>query len=180
MRQCTSGKKIRIFLRNKAQQAIYAAGYGGYFDCTANYEDYELPFATLKPIWGNGPTGFDAKHSLRLTIEYVDLLPPSELNLNIAGVAVDTSVLSIKHHTTNHVENNRTDQLFYQIRSDGIYFSSAVKTTISLFSIEGRLMLNSSSCSDHLDWGSSIPTGIYIIRIKHEQQIYTEKVIIVK
>jgi hypothetical protein len=178
--QCTVGKKILIFLRTRAQQAIYAAGYGGYFNCTGNYEDYELPFASLKPIWGNGPTGFDAKHSLRLTIEYVDLLPPSELALNIAGVAVDTSMLSIKHHTANQVEEIKTDQSFYQIRPDGIYFNSTIETTIKLFSMEGRLLLSSTLCSDHLNWGSSIPTGVYIIRIKHEQKIYTEKVIIAK
>jgi hypothetical protein len=103
----------------------------------ANYEDYEFPFAALKPIWGDGPTGFDAKHSLRLTIEFVDLVPPNELALNIAGVAVDTSVLSIKHHIVDQVEENKTDHSFYQIMSDGIYFNSAAENTINLYSVEG-------------------------------------------
>lgn len=178
--QCTSGKKILIFLRTRSQQATYAAGYGGYFNCTGDYEDYELPFTALKPIWGDGPTGFDARHSLRLTIEYVDLVPPNELALNIAGVAVDTSVLSIKHHIVDQVEENKTDHSFYQIRSDGIYFNSSVETTVNLYSIEGRLLLSSSFYGDHLIWESSIPTGIYIIRIKHEKQIFTDKVIIAK
>lgn len=178
--QCTSGKKIRIFLRTKAQQSVYDAGYGGYFTCSGNYEDYELPFASLKPIWGNGPTGFDAKHSLRLTIEYVDMAPPSELTLNIAGVAADTSVLTIKHHTADQVEKNITARSFYQIRPDGIYFNSSVETTINLYSIEGRLLLSSSFCNDHLNWGSSFPTGIYIIRIQRANQTSAGKVVIVK
>ena len=178
--QCTSGKKIRIFLRTKAQLAVYAAGYGGYYTCTGDYEDYELPFASLKPIWGSGPTGFNAAHSLQLTIEYVDMAPPGELALNIAGVAVDTSVLSIKHRTAEQVEEIDTERSFYQIRPDGIYFNSAEETTINLYSIEGRLLLSSSFCDDHLDWGSSLATGIYIIRIQRANGTFAGKVIIAK
>jgi hypothetical protein len=178
--QCTSGKKIMIFLRTKEQQALWAAGYGGYFDCTGNYEDYELLFANLKPIWGNNPAGFDARHSLRLTISYIDPSPPDEININIAGVGVDTSMLNIKHPVADAVEKNRSDKSFYQIRSDGIYFNSTVTTTISLLSVDGRLLFSSSCYGDHFNWGSSIPTGIYIIRIQFEGTIFTEKVIITK
>jgi len=178
--QGTADKKIRIFLRTKAQLAVYAAGYGGYFTCSGKYEDFELPFAFLKPIWGNSATGFDAAHSLQLTIEYVDLAPPSELSINIAGVAIDTSVVSIKHLPATQVEQNKTDQSFYQLRSDGIYFDSTEETTISLYSIEGRLLLSSTFCDDHLKWGTSLHAGLYIIRIHRDQQTFAEKVIIAK
>ena len=178
--QCTSGKRIRIYLITKAQLSVYAAGYGSYFTCSGNYEDYELPFASLKPIWGNGPAGFDAAHSLRLTIEYVDPAPPSEVFLNIAGVAADTSVLSFKHYIPTAVENSKTGQPFYQVRSDGIYFNSAEETTIRLYSIEGRLLFGSTFCSEQMKWGSSFPMGIYFILIQRASQTYGEKIIIVK
>lgn len=176
--QGTAGKKIRIYLVTKAQQTSYAAGYGGYFTCSGKYEDFELSFASLKPIWGSGPTGFDAKHALRLTVEYVDLAPPSELILNISGVALDTSVVSIKHLTKTQAVQNRTENSFYQIRSDGIYFNSAEETTVSLYSIEGKLVFSSTFCNDHLKWASSIPASIYVIRIRQAQQTFAEKMII--
>jgi hypothetical protein len=175
-----SGKRIRIYLITKAQLAVYAAGYGSYFTCSGNYEDYELPFASLKPIWGNGPAGFDAAHALRLTIEYVDPAPPSELFLNIAGVAADTNVLSFKHYIPTAAENSKTGQPFYQVRSDGIYFNSAEETTIRLYSMEGQLLFGSSFCSEQMKWGSSFPTGIYFLLIQRASQTYGEKIIIVK
>lgn len=178
--QCTSGKKIRIFLRTKAQQAVYAAAYGGYFTCSGKYEDFELPFANLKPIWGSGPTGFDAAHSLLLTIEYVDNTPPSELMLNIAGVAVDTSAVSIKHLTPTQVTQNIPGRSLYQLRSDGIYFNSAEQTNIRMYSIEGRLLLSSSFYNDHLKWASSVPPGIYILHGDHARKTFAEKIIITK
>jgi hypothetical protein len=176
--QGAAGKKIRIYLRTKAQLAVYAAGYGGYFTCSGKYEDFELPFASLKPIWGNSPTGFDAARSLQLTIEYVDLAPPSELNLNIAGVAVDTSVVSIKHLTSAPVEHNITDGLFYQLRSDGIYFNSVAETIVSMYSMEGQLLLDSSFYDDHLSWKLPVSSGFYIVRIQRLRQVFSEKIYI--
>jgi hypothetical protein len=177
---CTSGKKIRIYLVTKTQLAGYAAGFGSYFTCSGNYEDYELPFASLKPIWGGGPAGFDAAHTLRLTIEYVDPAPPSELILNIAGVAADTSVLGIKHRIPTHAEYNKANQSFYEVRSDGIYFTSAAETTVSLYSLEGRLFFSSSSKREQLIWGSSFSPGIYFVLIQRGNNICSEKVLISK
>ncbi len=174
--QGTAGKKIRIYLRTKAQQSVYAAGYGSYFTCSGKYEDFELPFASLKPIWGSSPTGFDAKHSLILTIEYVDVAPPGELKLNIAGVAVDTSVVSIKHLNVTHTLQNKTDQSFFQLRSDGIYFNSAEETVVSLYSLDGQLLLNSSFCDNHLNWGSNVSSGIYVVRIQRANRVVSEKI----
>jgi Glycosyl hydrolases family 18 len=176
--QCTSGKKIRLYLITKEQLSAHAAGYGSYFTCSGNYEDYELSFASLKPIWGSGPTGFDAAHTLRLSVEYVDPAPPSELILNIAGVATDTSVLSIKRLIPTTVVNNPANQLFWQVRSDGIYFNSAAETMISLYSLDGRLLFSSSCYGEQMKWGSNFPPGIYFVRIQRGNQTYSEKAII--
>jgi len=178
--QGTAGKNIHIFLRTKAQLADYAAGYGGYFTCSGKYEDFELPFASLKAIWGSGPLGFDAKHALQLTIEYVDLAPPSELALNIAGVAVDTSVVSIRHLISTQAEQNKPELPFYQLRPDGIYFNSAEKTTVNLYTMEGRLLMNSTFNNDYLNWGSTLLSGVYIVRIQRTKQTFAEKIIISK
>jgi hypothetical protein len=178
--QGTVGKKIRIYLVTKAQAAAYAAGYGSYFTCSGEYEDFELPFASLKPIWGSGPTGFDAKHTLRLTIEYVDTDPPSELQLNIAGVAVDTSVVSIKHLVATNVGPDMSNQSFYQIRPDGIYFTSAENTIVSLYSVEGQLLMSSAFNDDHFIWGSPVFPGIYIVRIQRSRQVSSTKIFINK
>jgi hypothetical protein len=176
--RCTSGKKIRIFLRTRAQLSVWAAGYGGYFDCTGEYEDYELPFASLRPVWGSGPTGFEAAHALQLTIEYVDAEPPNELALNIAGVAADTSVLSIKHRTAALVEESRTGSPFCRIGPGGICFDSEGETSLRLYSIEGRLLRSLSFYGDHLDWGYSLPAGIYIIRVQRAGRAWAGKLII--
>lgn len=176
--QGTAGKKIRIYLRTKAQLAIYAAGYGNYFTCSGNYEDFELPFVSLKPIWGSSSTGFDASHTLQLTVEYVDFAPPSELMLNIAGVAVDTSVVSIKHLTANQIFPNKTDRKCYQLRPSGIFFDSDGQTTLSLYSVEGQLILISKFNGNQFEWGTSMRSGIYLIRIQRAMETYAEKIII--
>lgn len=98
--QCTAGKKIRIYLQNKSGAKVYAAPYGLTFNCTGNYEDYELPFATLPRLWGTG-SGFDASHCLKLSIDFSDASPPDTVAVSIIGVAVDTSVVGIKNiHTS--------------------------------------------------------------------------------
>ncbi len=176
--QCSSGKQIRIFLRSKTQLASYAAGYGDYFNCTGNFKDYELPFASLTPVWGAGPAGFDATHCLQLTVEFVDPSPPNELSLNIAGIGVDTSVLSFKHIIATQSTQNKFTREIYQLRKDGIYFNSSRETSVAIYSIDGRLICSTKFNADHFNWLLGFVAGIYIIRFQRESNVFVEKFII--
>jgi hypothetical protein len=153
--QCSTGKQIRIFLRTKVQLEAYSAGYGNYFSCTGTYMDYELPFALLQPIWGSSPIGFDASHSLQITIEFVDPAPPNELTLNITGIALDTSVLSFKNIIATEYKSARQENPCYQQRLDGIYFNSTDESNLEIYTMDGKLIQNLSLRTDHFNWGPS-------------------------
>ena len=179
--QCTAGKSIRIYLRTKAELAAYDAPYLETFTCSGNYEDFVLTFANLKPLWGNGPTGFDAVHSLQLTIDYVDPNPPSSINLNIAGVAVDTSVIAL-HNSATSIQNvmPQTNALKYFADKNGIHFSDAMQTEVRLMSMDGKVLCDKTFNSNDESWGMSLSDGIYLLQIIRDRQITNAKIKLIR
>jgi hypothetical protein len=183
--QCELGKQVRVSIDSKAWLLARTAGaYGKSFDCTGEFQDLALKFAELTPVWGSGPTGFDAAHALRLMVDWIDPAPPAAHAITLLGVAVDTSVVALRAGILASVPvidksvaaiadrgasptgGAAGVQLLGGLDRTGFVLRSAVQE-LELRAMDGRLVERQMALSaGRHGWSRAVAPGLYLVRAR--------------
>lgn len=155
--KCDEGKQITIGIQNKAETVDFSYGpWGAAYECSGEWQDFRLAFDGIEPTWGEASREFDPSKLLRITLFYVTDQYPSEINITLAGIALDSSVIEYRAEEIEayqpaileslHREPKRGSLLQLKVQKQQWQLSQipshlwGKKASLEWFNIEGQLI----------------------------------------
>ena len=96
--RCKKDEIIHIGFESKAD--LIEGNHGAWrkaFTCTGNWEDYRVDWTELvEPSWGETELVFSSAEVLRISVLWINDIHPGELNIALAGIALDSSVIDYR------------------------------------------------------------------------------------